>query len=61
MGVGGYDMCECMSVHVLEWAGRAKVCMIVILKCVRKYVRVSIQCVLIVVMLVYETGCARVC
>ena len=29
-------MCECMSVHVLEWAGRVKVCVIVILKCVRK-------------------------
>ena len=54
-------MCECLSVHVLEWVGRVKVCMIVILKCVRKYARVSIQCVLSVVMLVYDNGCARVC
>ena len=54
-------MCGCMPVHVLEWVGGVKICLIAILKCVTKYARVSIQCILNVVVLVYDNRCVRVC
>ena len=52
-------MCECMSVHVLDWVGGVKLSVIV--TCVKEYMSDCMQWSLSVIVRVYVISSVRAC